>query len=110
MKKSYLTHTHNVIKITVCFVFIYYWLTRFLSPSLISFKVFDFPMWKLFHYDNYIDFLLAIFATVNVLYARKRGDVRWLVVTPLIMLTFQILLMILFDAPSIFDIPTWGSQ
>lgn len=110
MKKSLLTRTHNVIKIIVCFVFIYYWLFPYLSPTIINFKVNDLPLWKLFDYDNIVQLLVAIFATVNVLYARKRGDVRWLVVTPLIMLAFQILLMILFDAPSIFDIPTWGSQ
>lgn len=102
MKKSYLIIVYTLLKLVVSFIVVR-WVTVYFSPTINSVNFFNLPSQKLYYYNDIIQFCISTLVTGNIVFARKKGEVRLLLVTPLLVLVFQIVLMVFFNQ----RVPSW---
>lgn len=100
MKKSNIESLHTVLKMLVSLFAIHTLVsgqsTKF-KPSLTSVNFYDFSFDRLYHADSVIFIVISLIATINIVFARKKNDLRWLIVTPLVVFLLQMLLIFFFE-------------
>jgi len=97
MKKFHITSLHTIIKVLVSF-YVIADIAINIDPFFGAVNFFNKSWDTLFVYDVIATKIIAVVATINILYAGKKNNWRWLLVTPVIILVLQILLMFFFKA------------